>query len=112
VCCSYIKYCDGNSFSGDRTQPLRVTGTDGLTKQLYFRGVRILNAVLHTLAQRFGLRDATQVLLTGCSAGGLAAYLHADRVHEALVTIAPNLHKYSATPHTIARTPTAWRALF
>lgn len=46
--------------------------------QIYFRGHRILDAILNALFKR-GLKEATQVLLTGCSAGGLATYLHAGR---------------------------------
>eukprot|EP00966_Prymnesium_polylepis_P063037 1463027-Prymnesium_polylepis.1 len=67
----YLKYCDGNSFSGNRADPVYVAGpTSGKSpKPLYFRGRRILDAVLDTLAADYGLRTATDVLLTGCSAG-------------------------------------------
>ena len=42
---------------------------------LWFRGRRILDAIMETLQQpQYGLAKATDVLLTGCSAGGLAAY--------------------------------------
>lgn len=72
--CNYnrvaMKYCDGNSFSSDRE--LVVNGT-----RLYMRGRRILDAVFRTLF-KIGLAAAKNVLLTGCSAGGLATYLHAD----------------------------------
>ena len=96
----YLKYCDGNSFSGDRTEPVRVVGpTAGATpKPLYFRGRRILDAVLDTLAAKHGLTNATDVLLTGCSAGGLATYLHTDYVGKRLATIAPRLARYKAAP--------------
>ena len=40
----YIEYCDGGSFSGDQQET--VMSTEGL---LYFRGKRILNAVLDSL---------------------------------------------------------------
>merc|ERR1719264_1136398 len=66
----YMLYCDGNSFSGDRDQPLLVRGPSGEEKPVYFRGRRILDAVLETLLP-MGLDKAESVLLTGCSAGGL-----------------------------------------
>lgn len=36
----HMVYCDGNSFSGNRDDPLVVKGTDGKDKPLYFRGRR------------------------------------------------------------------------
>lgn len=95
--CNYnrvqLAYCDGNSFSGDRTDPVVVNG-----KPLYFRGRRILDAVIRTLlTQNFGLGNAANILLTGCSAGGLAAYLHADYVYS-LVQSFPSLVRYKVAP--------------
>eukprot|EP00966_Prymnesium_polylepis_P125633 2904592-Prymnesium_polylepis.1 len=58
-------YCDGNSFNGDRDEPVRVGD-----KELFFRGHRILRAALRLLIEELGLRTAEEVLLTGCSAGG------------------------------------------
>jgi hypothetical protein len=37
---------------------------------------------LKALAANYGLGSADTVLLTGCSAGGLATYLHTDYVHQ------------------------------
>jgi hypothetical protein len=68
-------YCDGGSFSGDRTESIIVNGT-----QLFFRGRRILDAVLDYLKESHGLASATEVLLSGGSAGGLSTFLHADYV--------------------------------
>ncbi|XP_047054248.1 pectin acetylesterase 5-like [Lolium rigidum] len=67
----YVRYCDGASFSGDADG----WAQDGNT--LYFRGLNIYEAVIHELMEK-GLSNATQALLTGCSAGGLAAILHCD----------------------------------
>lgn len=39
-------------------------------KPLYFRGLRIRNAILATLVRDYGLGNARDVLLTGCSSGG------------------------------------------
>ncbi|RLM91840.1 pectin acetylesterase 3 [Panicum miliaceum] len=43
----------------------------------YFRGQRIWDAVIRHLLS-IGMASADQVLLTGCSAGGLAVILHCD----------------------------------
>ena len=43
----------------------------------YFRGQRIWDAVIRHLLS-IGMASADQVLLTGCSAGGLAVVLHCD----------------------------------
>ena len=74
-----LVYCDGASFAGDAAAPAVVNGT-----ALYYRGYRNLRAVVADLAARHGLGKATQVLLTGASAGGLAALVHADQVRALL----------------------------
>ncbi|KAF3330516.1 pectin acetylesterase 5-like protein [Carex littledalei] len=66
-----IRYCDGASFSGD----VEETEQNGTT--LYFRGERIWKAVMEELLLN-GLATAKKALLTGCSAGGLATYIHCD----------------------------------
>jgi hypothetical protein len=65
-----MAYCDGNSFSGNRDDPIVVNGD-----KIYFRGHRIIDATIRAL-QKLGLNTAEEVLLTGCSAGGLATLLH------------------------------------
>jgi len=85
-----MPYCDGASFSGDATEPVVFR-----TQTLYFRGRRILDSVIADLFanQKFG--TATDVLLTGCSAGGLSTFLHADYVG----TLLPNsVTRYKAMP--------------
>ena len=44
------------------------------------------------------MKDATEVLLKGESAGGLSTFLHADRVGAMLKAAAPKLATYRATP--------------
>lgn len=51
--------------------------------KLYFRGFRILEAVLDGL-MTMGMKRATDVILTGCSSGGLASLVHADYVQSVL----------------------------
>ena len=76
-----LAYCDGGSFSGDRETPL-VTDS-GAT--LHFRGAAILRAVQETLlGPAYGLAEASDVVISGCSAGGLATYMQCDRCAERL----------------------------
>lgn len=72
-------YCDGASFSGNADEPLVVNGVP-----LYFRGHRILNELFGLLWREYGMDKGTHLLLTGCSAGGLSTFLHADYVREKL----------------------------
>ncbi|CAL4953299.1 unnamed protein product [Urochloa decumbens] len=67
----YVRYCDGASFSGNAEGEAE----DGT--KLYFRGLRIWEAVVDELMGK-GMDNAKQALLTGCSAGGLATLLHCD----------------------------------
>lgn len=66
-----IRYCDGASFGGDSEYNDHNT-------TLYFRGQKIWKAVLHQLISMEGLDLARMALLSGCSAGGLATFLHCD----------------------------------
>ncbi len=68
----YVRYCDGGSFSGDAL----ATAPDGTT--LHFRGRRILDAVLDALVESEGFAAGDVLLANGCSAGGLAVWLHLD----------------------------------
>ena len=52
---------------------------------LYFRGFRILEAVMSALLN-MGMKRASDVILTGCSAGGTASLLQADYVRSLLPT--------------------------
>ncbi|KAL4346508.1 hypothetical protein GQ457_17G025370 [Hibiscus cannabinus] len=58
-----LRYCDGASFTGDG--------------KLTTGGKRIWEAIVNDLLSK-GLANAHQALLTGCSAGGLATFLHCD----------------------------------
>lgn len=79
-----VSYCDGMSYAGDAAEPLIVSynGSSGLP--LYFRGARNVRAILAELTARFGLGAATDLVLSGDSAGGLASYWHADFIAAAL----------------------------
>lgn len=89
--CADRLYCDGASFTGDRTDPVIVNG-----KQLHFRGRRIMDAILKRVLtdESIGVANAKNVLLTGCSSGALAAYLHANHVEKTITALAPNLKRF------------------
>ncbi|KAF8413163.1 hypothetical protein HHK36_001138 [Tetracentron sinense] len=65
-----LRYCDGASFAGDAK-------FDNGTTSLYFRGQRIWQAIILDLLPK-GLNRTDKALLSGCSAGGLATFLHCD----------------------------------
>lgn len=66
---------------------------------IYFRGRAILDAVLDSLKRNVmgspnNIANARHIVETGCSAGGLATYLHADYVAEQL----PHTGQYFSAP--------------
>jgi len=69
----YLKYCDGGSFSGNNE-----SATSYNNEKLYFRGFRVLTAMHQDLVASKNLNSASDVVISGCSAGGLATYLHVD----------------------------------
>eukprot|EP00484_Ammonia_sp_Unknown_P021804 CAMPEP_0197027668 /NCGR_PEP_ID=MMETSP1384-20130603/7537_1 /TAXON_ID=29189 /ORGANISM="Ammonia sp." /LENGTH=381 /DNA_ID=CAMNT_0042456545 /DNA_START=19 /DNA_END=1161 /DNA_ORIENTATION=+ len=72
----YVPYCDGASFSGnnDTAQVYNSTLT------LHWKGFRILNGVFKELNANYGWSKATDVLISGCSAGGLTTWLHSQHI--------------------------------
>lgn len=80
----WIKYCDGNSFSGDNETTSEVDGV-----KLHWRGSRILDAAIEDLIEKHGMGSATEVVPGGGSAGGLATFLHCDRWRDRVVAVAP-----------------------
>ncbi|KAJ0967167.1 hypothetical protein J5N97_024084 [Dioscorea zingiberensis] len=65
-----LRYCDGASFAGDSEYNATIN-------TLYFRGKRIWGAIIQDLLPK-GLMFAEKALLSGCSAGGLATFIHCD----------------------------------
>jgi hypothetical protein len=53
---------------------------------LHFRGRAILDALLEDLRINQGLADASEVVVSGSSAGGLTVYLHLDAIAAAFGT--------------------------
>lgn len=91
--CNYNKvwlaYTDGNSFSGLLTDPVSYVSPNGTTVDLWFRGRANLDAVLDAVSHNVMgstnvWANAHHVVETGCSAGGLATYLHANYLYDTL----------------------------
>lgn len=76
----YARYCDGGSRAGDLATPAVVGNTS-----IYFRGGRILDALLDSLLSK-GLSSASDFLVGGCSAGGLTVWLHLDYIRSRVPT--------------------------
>ena len=70
-----LMYTDGSSQTSDIDAPVSVPGWP---TPIYYRGARILSATISSLLAA-GLSDATDVVISGCSAGGLSVYLHVDK---------------------------------
>ncbi|KAE8805840.1 Pectin acetylesterase [Hordeum vulgare] len=75
-----MRYCDGGSFAGD-------SEFGNGSSVIYMRGQRIWDAVIIDLFKK-GLAKAEKVLLSGCSAGGLATFFHCDDLEERLQGVA------------------------
>eukprot|EP01052_Picozoa_sp_SAG31_P025279 SAG31_NODE_2207_length_6189_cov_5.894253_4_plen_357_part_00 len=95
-----LENCDGASLTGDVTEPLMVLDDahpEEPAVPILFRGRRIRDAIFETLLDPKGpykMNMAQNVLLTGCSSGGLAAYLHSDWAHSLMRRKAPNLKRF------------------
>jgi len=69
----FLGYCDGSFFTGNRADPVTYNN-----EKLYFRGKRLLDAISADLLANAGLNRAQEVIVTGCSAGGVATYIQLD----------------------------------
>lgn len=70
-----VRYCDGASFTGSAGSPLEHNG-----QSLFFRGQYNLQGVFADLTKSRALGSASRVIIGGDSAGGLATFLHLDRM--------------------------------
>jgi hypothetical protein len=76
-------YCDGGSWAGNAV--VAVNGT-----KVYYRGRLLLDALLDELMKdAYGMNKASTVLYSGCSAGGLTAYIHTDYVASRVHNLTP-----------------------
>ena len=74
-----VLYCDGASWTGSND-----TATVHKGKTLHFKGKNNLDALMTALLTKHGMAKATEVVISGGSAGALAVYLHADAIRAVL----------------------------
>eukprot|EP01038_Epipyxis_sp_PR26KG_P004243 gene4243-6022_t len=67
-----VRYCDGTSYAGDATVMYK-------NKPLYFRGKYNRDETIKSLLS-LGMLNASEVVIGGCSAGGLGIYLGLDNM--------------------------------
>eukprot|EP00056_Hartaetosiga_gracilis_P005646 m.87216 g.87216 ORF g.87216 m.87216 type:complete len:337 (+) comp12235_c0_seq2:1328-2338(+) len=65
----HIPYCTQDLHSGMATPSADTWG-------LYFSGYHVFHAVIEQLSSKYGLDNATEVILTGESAGGIGVWYH------------------------------------
>ena len=70
----FCPYCNGDVWSGQRTEP----STDPNTWGLYFSGHLVFERIMQYLSENTDILNAKYVLLTGGSAGGLGTFANAD----------------------------------
>jgi len=64
-----IRYCDGTGHQGYASDPVEFNG-----EKIYFRGENNTKGTLYQLVVTYVLGEATDMIVTGDSAGGLATY--------------------------------------
>jgi len=88
-----LRYCDGASLSGDKATPTHVSNNT-----LHFRGRAILDAEIKSILNDRGMSKATDVVVSGCSAGGLATFLHCDHWADAIAAATKGAAKVACMP--------------
>merc|ERR1719320_1341004 len=76
---AFLRYCDGYSFSGRVDKPVQhLDLTTNETILIYMRGHAFLTAMISSLIEEKRVDKATDIVVGGCSAGGLATYINCD----------------------------------
>ena len=73
----FMHYCDGSSFGGGRADPIAVS-RGGKPGDLWLRGRNNFDALVSHFSTTLGMDNATDVILSGGSAGGLAVFYNLD----------------------------------
>ena len=104
----YLPYVSGDIWTGQAPEPLNpfpISSQEDASWTGYFQGHLIIEEVGASLQQSYGLMDATEVILTGCSAGGIGTILNCDFVANALGGNRPN------GPRVVCRPEAGWFGL-
>ena len=86
------RYCDGAAFGGTAGAVGPTGRFRGVPTAVRFDGSLHLSEGIQLLRERYGLATASEVMLSGCSAGGMAALLQAKAVHAAV--LGPHLRRF------------------
>lgn len=76
----YVRYCDGSSYAGNADYNYK-------NKNLYFRGKYNRDATILSLLHHYGMSKASEVLISGCSAGALGIYLGIDHITKLIKSV-------------------------
>lgn len=90
----YLKSCDGHSFAGDAHIDVPPSNQSGSAITLRSAGRQIIHSVVQVLIDRYDLARARNVLVGGCSAGGLTALLNAEVIRDQLRTAGARLERF------------------
>jgi hypothetical protein len=90
----FMHYCDGTSMGSSRTDPITVQNRDGSQGQIWWRGRNCFNAVIATIMRNENMSAASEVILVGGSAGGLAVFYNIDH----LATLLPSTVRLTGQP--------------
>ena len=82
---AFMHYCDGASFAGSRTEAIPATTKDGNPAEMFLRGRNVFDGLVSDLQTTQGMDKATEIILSGGSAGGLAVFYNLDHLAEDLV---------------------------
>ena len=84
---AFLHYCDGASFGSNRQAPINITKPDGTKQQIYMRGRSNFDALISDLLLHHGMDMATDIILSGGSAGGLAVFYNLDHLAKDLLPL-------------------------
>ena len=74
-------YCDGSFHQGNNKNSIKYKN-----RELFFRGALNTRSHIKWAHQKYNLTQASQIIVSGSSAGGIATYLWVDYVR----TLVPN----------------------
>ena len=75
----HFNYCDGASHAGHQDNAIPVT-KNNQSYELYFRGQDNLDGNLNSMIKHGYFKSAENIIIKGCSAGGLATIIHIDNI--------------------------------
>lgn len=67
-------------------------------KFIHYKGMRNLDATIDYALAELGLKEASELVVTGGSAGGLSTFLHLDHIAERMAAEAPECKRTTGAP--------------